>query len=74
MKKLIFLVIVFFTSFGVKAIDPTLYYQDNIYSNRIGNENKIWSGKIAFIYMDGIITYCLDPYLIIGNNYFNIKY
>ena len=69
MKKLIFLVIIFFTSVGVKALEPTLYYQDNIYSNRIGAEDKIWSGKMAFIFMNDQIVYCLDPYLIVGHNY-----
>ena len=69
MKKLLFFVCLMFFGFSVKALEPTLYYQDNIYSNRIGPENKIWSGQMAYIYMDGDIVYCLDPYLVVGRDY-----
>ncbi len=69
MKKILFFVCLMFFGFGVKAMDPTLYYQENIYSNRVGPDNKIWSGQMAYIYMDGQIVYCLDPYLVVGKDY-----
>lgn len=69
MKKILFFVCLMFFAIGVKALEPTLYYQNNIYSNRIGPENKIWSGQMAFIFMEGQIVYCLDPYLIVGKDY-----
>ena len=69
MKKILFFISLMFFAFSVRALEPTLYYQDNIYSNRIGPENKIWSGQMAFIFMEGQIVYCLDPYLIVGRDY-----
>lgn len=69
MKKILFFICLMFFGVGVKALEPTLYYQENIYSNRVGAENKIWSGKMAFIFMNNQIVYCLDPYLVVGNNY-----
>ena len=69
MKKIIFAVCIMMCAASVKALEPTLNYQKNIYSNRIGADNKIWSGQMAFIYMNNYIVYCIDPYLVVGNNY-----
>lgn len=69
MKKIFLIVCFMFFGVNVKALEPTLYYQNNIYSNRVGAENKIWSGPMAFIFMNGQIVYCLDPYLIVGHDY-----
>ena len=69
MKKIVCIICFMFLALPVKALQPTLNYQDRIYSNRIGDQNKIWSGQMAFIYMNGNTVYCLDPYLVVGGNY-----
>lgn len=76
-KKIIFFLALFLTFMNHShAITPTVEYIDGVYSNRIGT-TKTYSGQLGYIWIDGKIIYCLDPYRIIGkdyiidNNYFN---
>ena len=68
MKKIIYFLSIMFFASSIKAISPMVDYQANIYSNRIGD--KLYSGQMAFIFMDDHIVYCLDPFQIVGENYY----
>lgn len=67
-KKILFAVCIMMLGVSVKAVSPVVDYQENIYSNRIGD--KLYSGKMAFISIDNHIVYCLDPYKIVGKDYY----
>lgn len=67
-KVLFFLALFFIFSCSINALEPSIEYQDNIYSNRI-SDNETYSGKLGYIVMNGRVVYCLDPYKIIGNSY-----
>lgn len=68
-KKMIWFLCLMFLGIGVKAIDPVVDYAsfEGIYSNRVGAQ--IYSGKMAFLKIEGEIVYCLEPFQIIGKNY-----
>lgn len=68
-KYVIFFVLLAFLGIGsIRAETATVEYLDNIYSNRIGND-KVYSGKLGFLIVNGEVVYCLEPYLIIGTEY-----
>lgn len=52
----------------VLAITPEVIYMENIYSNRVLGEQKM-NGKLGYIYINGQIAFCIDPFKIIGNEY-----
>ena len=65
MKKfLMALGLLFLMPLGIKAINVEVSYIDNVYSNR-PIDNKILSGPLGYIYVDGNFSYCLDPSLLI---------
>lgn len=66
-KIIITLFLVLLTDYA-KAKTPTVEYIDNVYANRISNSQSI-TGQLGYIYMDGQIAFCIDPFKIIGNNY-----
>lgn len=66
--KTIILVLVVVCSINVKAITPKVQYIDNVYSNRIVNGKSI-NGKFGYIYINSEIAFCIDPMIIIGNEY-----
>lgn len=68
MKKILFCFLMFY-AFSVNALEAEVIYQNDIYSNRIDSNNKIHSGLLGYIFIDGEIAYCLDPYKIISNDY-----
>lgn len=73
MKKIIYFMSIMFLAVSVKvvsikAVSPEVIYQENIYSNRIGD--KLYSGQMAFEFMDGHIVYCLEPFEIVGKTYY----
>ena len=68
MKK-VFIICSMFFAFNVSALTPNLIYQENIYSNRLDSNNKIHSGLMALMSIDNKIVYCLDPYMVVGNEY-----
>lgn len=67
--KIIFVVLViYFVGFSkVRAIEPTFSYIPSVYSNRVGE--SLYSGQLAYMYLEGKLVYCLDPYLVVGSNY-----
>lgn len=68
-KKFFVFMVVFISFFeSTKAMTPTVDYLVDIYSNRIG-EDKTYSGQLGYIRVNGKIVYCVEPFLIIGNNY-----
>ena len=69
MKKLIVFVLTLFIGLiNAKAMNPTVEYITSIYANKMGD--KLYSGQLGYIKVDGKIIYCIDPYRIIGNNYY----
>ena len=68
MKKIIYFLCIMFLSINAKAISPTVDYQENIYSNRIGD--KLYSGQMGYIFIDNNISYCMDPFKIVGKTYY----
>ncbi len=67
MKKIIYFICIMLFAVCVKA-SPVVNYQEGIYSNRIGD--KLYSGKMAFIFMNDHIVYCLDPFELVGRTYY----
>ena len=67
MKKIIYFICIMLFGFSIKA-SPIVDYQEGIYSNRIGD--KLYSGKMAFIFLNDNIVYCLDPFEIVGKTYY----
>lgn len=68
-KKIIFfLAVLFIGIYKANALEPTIEYQENLYSNRV-TEDKTYSGQLGFIILDGKIVYCLEPLKIIGKSY-----
>lgn len=68
MKKIIYFISIMFLTVSIKAISPEVNYQEGIYSNRIGD--KLYSGQMAFMFMDGHIVYCLEPFEVVGRTYY----
>lgn len=68
MKKFIYFISIMFLAVSIKAISPEVNYQEGIYSNRIGD--KLYSGQMAFMFIDGHIVYCLEPYEVVGKTYY----
>ena len=68
MKKIIYFISIMFLAVSIKAISPEVNYQEGIYSNRIGD--KLYSGQMAFMFMDGHIVYCLEPFEVVGRTYY----
>ena len=69
MKKILYFVCIMLFGVSIKASPLVdVQYQEGIYSNRIGN--KLYSGKMAFIYLDNNIVYCLDPFELVGKTYY----
>lgn len=68
MKKIIYFLCLMFLTSTIKAISPVVDYQVGIYSNRIGD--KLYSGQMAFIFMDNHIVYCLEPFQLVGKTYY----
>lgn len=69
MKKIVYFLCIMLFGFSIKA-SPLIevQYQENIYSNRIGN--KLFSGKMGYIFLDNEIVYCLDPFELVGKTYY----
>lgn len=67
MKKIIYFLCIMFLAGSIKAISPEIIYQENIYSNRIGD--KLYSGQLGYIFIDDQIVYCLEPFKIVGKSY-----
>lgn len=55
-------------NFNVKALVPNIIYQSNIYGNKV-NGSRIFYGKLGYIYLNGRIAYCLEPYKLVGTDY-----
>ena len=68
MKKFIYFLSIMMFAVSIKAISPEVNYQEGIYSNRIGD--KLYSGQMAFIFMNEHIVYCLEPFEIVGKTYY----
>lgn len=69
MKKIIFALCIMFYAGNIMALTPELNYFDNIYSNRILENGKILSGKMAIIKINNEAVFCLDPYTLVGTEY-----
>ena len=67
LKKIVILLLLFITN-NIEAKEPIIQYIDNVYSNRISSDQVI-TGHFGYIYMDGQIAFCIEPFKIIGNNY-----
>lgn len=67
-KKIVLLIIILIP-FKIMA-NPTIKieYIDNVYSNRIIGDHSVTS-KFGYIYVNGLIAFCIDPLEIVGNNY-----
>lgn len=71
MKRImIALLISIFFSTEIYALEPNIVYQSNIYGNKVQG-NITHYGKLGYIYMDGKIAYCLEPYKTIGSGYYS---
>lgn len=72
MKKIIkvFVFCFMFLAFSknIFALGVDIEYIDGVYSNRIGDD-KIYSGQLGFVKINGEYVFCLEPYKIVGNNY-----
>ena len=68
MKKIIYFISIMFLAVSIKAISPEVNYQEGIYSNRIGDQ--LYSGQMAFMFIDNHIVYCLEPFEIVGKTYY----
>lgn len=68
MRKFIYFLSIMMFAVSIKAISPEVNYQEGIYSNRIGD--KLYSGQMAFIFMNEHIVYCLEPFEIVGKTYY----
>lgn len=68
MIKIAILIISLVNIKNVSAITPKVIYMENIYSNRVLGEQKM-NGKLGYIYINGQIAFCIDPFRIIGNEY-----
>lgn len=69
MKKILYFVCIMLFGVSIKASPVVdVQYQEGIYSNRIGN--TLYSGKMAFIFLDNNIVYCLDPFELVGKTYY----
>ena len=68
MKKIIYFISIMFLAVSIKAISPEVNYQEGIYSNRVGDQ--LYSGQMAFMFIDDHIVYCLEPFEIVGKTYY----
>jgi len=69
MKKILFVCFMFIFNMSIsKALEPRIEYLKDTYSNRMGD--KLYSGQMGIVYLDNKLVYCVDPYLIIGKDYF----
>lgn len=71
MKKIklsLLITMVSLINFNVKALVPNIIYQSNIYGNKV-NGSRIFYGKLGYIYLNGRIAYCLEPYKLVGTDY-----
>lgn len=68
LKKIVLLMIIFMPAKIMASPNITTEYIDNVYSNRIVGEKSV-TGKFGYIYVDGLIAFCIDPLEIVGSDY-----
>lgn len=68
MKKIIIFALTLFIGLtNIKAISPTVEYIPSIYANKKGD--RVYSGQLGYIKINDKLIYCIDPFKIIGNDY-----
>ena len=67
-KIILMLIITIFTNINTKALVANVVYQPGIYANKMQG-NRTYYGQLGYVYIDGKIAYCLEPYKLVGTNY-----
>ena len=68
-KIIVILLLSVLYSIKVSALNVNIDYQANIYSNKL-NGYVTYYGNLGYIGIDNKLAYCLEPYKLIGDNYY----